>query len=195
MAGDGYLLDNAHPAARRRLDVLAQLFDGWTLAHLDHTGLGARWRCWEVGAGGPSIPDALVDRVGQDGLVVATDLDVSHLGSTSATVVVHDLVSGPPPGGPFDLVHARLVLVHLPERQRALEVMVSSLRPGGWLVVEDADPGLQPMACIDGSAPGAELANRIRTGFRCLLAERGADLAFGRRLPGSSTLAQRRSSQ
>ena len=52
----------------------------------------------------------------------------------------HDVAREAPPGDPFDLVHARLVLVHLPDRERALAAMVGALRPGGWLLVEDADP-------------------------------------------------------
>jgi len=39
----------------------------------------------------------------------------------------------------LDLVHARLVLMHIPERRRVLERIVSWLRPGGWLVVEELD--------------------------------------------------------
>ena len=44
----------------------------------------------------------------------------------------HDVAADPPPGGPFDLVHARLVLVHVPERDAALDAHGGSpLRPGG----------------------------------------------------------------
>ncbi|GHJ41656.1 hypothetical protein Sm713_72650 [Streptomyces sp. TS71-3] len=86
-------------------------------------------------------------------------------------------------GGGFDLVHARLVLVHVADREQALRTMAGSLRPGGWLLVEDADPALQPLICLDEYGPEQELANRLRTGFRSLLASRGADLAYGRRLP------------
>jgi SAM-dependent methyltransferase len=39
----------------------------------------------------------------------------------------------------FDLVHARLVLEHLTERQRILDRLVAALRPGGWMVIEDYD--------------------------------------------------------
>ncbi|MFL6146201.1 MAG: class I SAM-dependent methyltransferase [Pseudonocardiaceae bacterium] len=40
----------------------------------------------------------------------------------------------PPPEGPFDLVHAHLLLVHVPQRDRALAAMTSVLRPeaGSW---------------------------------------------------------------
>ena len=80
-------------------------------------------------------------------------------------------------------MHARLVLVHVPGRRRALANMASRLRPGGWLVVEDADPALQPLACLEAGGQAEELANRIRSGFRALMAARGADLAYGRTLP------------
>jgi hypothetical protein len=71
----------------------------------------------------------------------------------------------------------------VPERAVALAHMVAALRPGGWLFIEDADPALQPLSALEVRGPEDELANRIRTGFRALLAGRGADLAFGRTLP------------
>jgi SAM-dependent methyltransferase len=79
-----------------------------------------------------------------------------------------DVTADPPPTETFDLVHARLVLVHLKNRAGALRVMIAALRPGGWLVIEDADPSLQPLACSDEHGPAEELANRLRTGSaRC----------------------------
>ncbi|GGT89551.1 hypothetical protein GCM10010289_07010 [Streptomyces violascens] len=35
------------------------------------------------------------------------------------------------PSGPFDFVHARLVLVHVKDRDRALRAMLGAQRPGG----------------------------------------------------------------
>lgn len=61
--------------------------------------------------------------------------------------------------------------------------MVQALRLGGRLLLEDADPGLQPLLCPDESGPEQRLANRLRSGFRDLMAARGADLAYGRTLP------------
>jgi len=183
---EGYLLDNQQAEAGARLTALASLFDPWTFRHLDDLGVEPGWRCWEVGAGGPSVPGFMADRVGPEGSVVATDIDVSWLagsGPLPFEVLVHDVGSDPPPPGPFDLVHARLVLVHVPRRQEALEAMVGSLRPGGWLLVEDADPALQPLTCIDESGPEQALANKLRRDFRTLLAGRGADTGFGRTLP------------
>ena len=184
--GDGYLLANAAPGAAERLAAIATLFDPATFRHFDRLGLAPGWRCWEVGAGGTSVVDHLADRVGPDGHVLGTDIDLSWAPSTPAGTVEferHDVADGPPPGAPFDLVHARLVLVHVPGRDQALATMAAALAPGGVLLVEDADPALQPLACLEETGPDEERANRVRRGFRVLLADRGADLAYGRTLP------------
>lgn len=181
--GVEYLLSNRQVEAGTRFEAISELFDAWTFRHMDDIGVGPGWRCWEVGAGGPSVPAWLAGRVGDGGRVLATDIDVSWLGDAPVDVRQHDIVRDEPPEGPFDLVHARLVLVHLADRDAALRTMVESLRPGGVLLIEDADPALQPLACPDERGPDERLANSVRRGFRTLLAERGADLAYGRTLP------------
>jgi SAM-dependent methyltransferase len=183
---DGYLLDNRQSEAGERFDALSALFDPTTFRHLEGFGSGPGWRCWEVGAGGTSVVSWLSKKVGRIGKVVATDIDTSRLAAVARPPVevrVHDVGKEEPPGEGFDLVHARLVLVHVPDRERALRSMIEALRPGGHLLVEDADPALQPLLCPDEYGPAQQLANRLRHGFRTLLAERGADLSYGRRLP------------
>ena len=186
MTGDeGYLLDNRQVEAGRRFDALSQLFDPVTVRHLAAIGVSAGWACWEVGAGGASVPTWLAEQVGPSGRVVASDIDTAWMPAEGAAfeVLRHDGGVDPPPDGAFDLVHARLVLTHVPQRVEALASMVRALRPGGWLLVEDADPALQPLICPDESGPAQQRANRLRQGFRALMAGRGADLAFGRTLP------------
>ncbi|MDX3521958.1 methyltransferase [Streptomyces scabiei] len=183
---DGYLLDNRQAEAGERFDALAALFDASTFRHVDDLGIGPGRRCWEVGAGGSSVVRGLAERVGPTGHVLATDIDTSWMTGAAAPQVElrrHDVAVDEPPPGPFDLVHARLVLVHVADRERALRVMTEALRPGGWLLLEDADPALQPLICPDESGPPQRLANKLRHGFRALLAERGAELSYGRRLP------------
>ncbi|MGW2524073.1 methyltransferase [Streptomyces sp. NPDC001617] len=183
---DGYLLDNRQREAGERFDAFAALFDPTTFRHLEGFGIGPGWRCWEVGAGGTSVVSWLAKKVGPTGKVVATDIDTSLLASAARPPVdvrVHDVGVDEPPGEGFDLVHARLVLVHVPDRERALRSMIKSLRPGGRLLLEDADPALQPLTCPDEHGAEQRLANRLRQGFRQLLADRGADLSYGRRLP------------
>jgi len=180
----GYLLDNRQSQAGTRFGALSALFDPVTFSHLHRVGIGPGWRCWEVGAGGPSVPTWMCAQVGATGYVLATDIDVSWIPDpVPFEVRIHELGGADPPEGPFDLIHCRLVLVHIPERDKALADLVSALRPGGWLVVEEADPGLQPLVCPDESGPAERLANRLKAGFRTLMSSRGVDLAYGRTLP------------
>jgi SAM-dependent methyltransferase len=182
---EGYLLDNRQAEAGSRFGALAELFDPSTFRHLAALGVAPGWRCWEVGAGGRSVPEWLAARVGPGGQVIATDVDTSWLPASTGVLEVrhHDVGADAPPAEGLDLVHARLVLTHVPARDRALATMAAALRPGGVLVVEDADPALQPLLCPEDRGPDEQLANRLRQGFRTLMQGRDADLAFGRTLP------------
>jgi DNA-binding MarR family transcriptional regulator len=182
----GYLLDNQQAEAGTRFDALAMLFDPSTFRHIEALGIKRGWRCWEVGAGGPSVPSWLAQQAGPEGYVLATDIDTSWMTSTDQPtyeVRCHDIGTEEPRSDGFDLVHARLVLVHVVQRAEALAAMVRALRPGGWLLVEEADPALQPLVCPDEYGPEQQLANQLKHGFRALMARRGVDLAYGRTLP------------
>lgn len=177
----GYLLDNQQPEAGSRFEALSALFDPVTHRHLIALGITSGWRCWEVGAGGPRLAQWLWE---QTGSVLATDIDISWMPPEAPyDIRLHDVGREPAPDTGFDLIHARLVLVHVPQRDEALRSLVSALRPGGWLLIEDADPALQPLACPDEYDDASALANRLRKGFRALMADRGVDLSYGRTLP------------
>ncbi|MBL7496924.1 methyltransferase domain-containing protein [Frankia sp. CNm7] len=136
------VLGGPDEAERLRLAAMAEVCDPTTTRVLDELGVAAGWRCLEVGAGAGSIAAWLADRVAAAGHVVATDIDTSHLADLAAsranlTVLRHDVTRDPAPdGGPFDLVHARFVLEHLPEREEVLDRLVAWLKPGGVLVLE-----------------------------------------------------------
>ena len=78
MGDDRYLLPNAEDAAAERFAAFTELFDPSTFAHMDRLGLAPGWRCWEVGAGGDSVVRWLAERVGPQGYVLATDIDVTR---------------------------------------------------------------------------------------------------------------------
>ncbi|HVW33169.1 MAG TPA: methyltransferase domain-containing protein, partial [Acidimicrobiia bacterium] len=143
--------------------------------------------CLEVGAGGGSIVRHLSGRVGPSGRVLATDLEPRFLAPLeelpNVEVRRHDVVVDPLPEEEFDLIHARLVLVHVPERLLAIKRLVQALRPGGWLLIEDADDIITVSSCLDPRTDDELLANRMRAGILVLLGERGGDITFGRQLP------------
>ncbi len=183
MARDDYLLDNQQSEAVQRLGALSTLFNPSTFRHFESLGVGPGWRAWEVGAGGPSVPTWIAARTKD--YVLATDIDTTWLDRDDAPydVMRHDVGRDPTPSDDFDVVHARLVLVHVPEREAAMASMIAALRPGGWLLLEEADPGLQPLVCPDEYSDDQRLANELKQGFRALMSARGVDLAFGRTLP------------
>ena len=179
-----YLLDNADPRAERRFDALGDLFDARTIEYLTALGVTRGWSCWEVGAGGGSIAEWLVGVVAPTGSVLATDLDLRRLSATAVpglTAARHDVVRDEIPSGAYDLVHARLLLVHLPERERVLDQLVRSLRPGGWIVIEDFDSMFLDVGWA--ATPEQAVMRTVALAFKRLLQDRGADLAYARRLP------------
>jgi len=140
-------ISNAAPPTARKfaLESLERTYDPATVGYLEATGLVAGGRYLEVGAGGGSIARWLAQRAGPDGHVVATDIDPHCLAGLAALnlpnleVQRHDVAEDDLPEQSFDLIHARLVLIHVSKRQEALVRLVAALKPGGWLVIEDFD--------------------------------------------------------
>jgi SAM-dependent methyltransferase len=174
-----YLLTNARAETVSRFDALEEAFDALTAQHLARIGVASGWRCLELGAGAGSIASWLAARVGPEGRVVATDIDTSRVragGLDQLEVLRHDLVAEELPPGPWDLVHERLVLQHVPARLAVLDRIVGALAPGGWVVLEDFDTG--EVRTTDRGGPDHELIARVALAFNALLAARGGVSSF-----------------
>ncbi len=179
--GSGYAFAaSAAELIDAQLSCIQDCYDPATVSRLDEVGVTTGWRCWEVGAGAGSITRWLSERVGPTGSVLATDLDphrVPRLGNVE--VRRHDLLQDEPPGARFDLIHARLVLQHLPERHKVLAQLATALRPGGWLLLEDFDCSYLPALTRDTSH--AALYDRVIATMLETMAAAGIDLAWGSR--------------
>lgn len=181
-----YVFDNAMQVAHERLKLLESASDPGTFRVLETVGVGPGWRCLEIGAGAGSVAVWLNHRVGPTGHVLATDIDPRFLEPLAADhshleVRRHDIVTDELPESAFDLIHARMVLEHLLERERALCRMAAALAPGGWLVVESVDfaaetidPALEPIY-------GERFARAREARFR-MMTDHGFDLTFARGL-------------
>ncbi len=175
---------------RARMASLEASSDPGTTRLLDRIGVNARWHCLEVGGGGGSITRWLCERVGTAGSVVATDLDVRFLQMLDfpqLEVRRHDIVHDQIEQGRYDLVHARALLAHLPQRTAVLEKMVAALSPGGWILVEDVDFEFSIRASPDQVivVPATETgaSARMLAAMERAMRSAGIDPEYGRRLP------------
>lgn len=127
-------------AETSRLSLLEQVSDPSTMSVLARLGVRLGWRCLDVGAGHGSISRRLAEIVGPEGRVVAADIDLSHLDTGGYdNVSMRELdVAADDLGGPYDLVHARHLLVHVPNAELVVRRLVTALAPGGRLVAADA---------------------------------------------------------
>jgi SAM-dependent methyltransferase len=178
----GYGLDSAWHKALDRLRSLEQWLDPATTRHLRARGVGAGWRCLEVGGGAGSVARWLCGQVYPGGGVVATDIDTRFLETRSEAnlrVLRHDITADNLPAAAFDLVHCRLVLAHLPDRQAVLSKLAAALKPGGQLVAEEMD---FVSVTADAEQPGGGAFNAAVASSNDVLRARGFDPCCGRML-------------
>jgi SAM-dependent methyltransferase len=139
-AGHRYAFDNDDRAATDRHRYLSAMLDEFTFGRLADLGDLTGRRCLELGAGGGSVAAWLATRAGPTGQVTATDINTRHLRPDQGyRVLRHNLVTEPLPDGPWDVIHARLLLIHLPERHEVLSRLAHALAPGGALLIEEFD--------------------------------------------------------
>src|SRR5262249_31769621 len=95
----------------------------------------------------------------------------------------HDVLEDELEEGHYDLVHCRALLMHLPDPVGALRRLASAVRPGGGLLVEEAD-GSPAFGAAHPRHPPAALFDRYTSTLWAALKSGGTlDLDFGRRLP------------
>src|SRR5215472_2649944 len=105
----------------------------------------------------------------------------SPCGTPTLDVQAHNIGSDPLPDAKFDLIHTRLVLMHMRERDTALARMVSSLKVGGWLLVEEYDSCSIPP---DPALSSGEVLLQTHVAMLRLLEDGGVNRRYGRLLPG-----------
>jgi SAM-dependent methyltransferase len=154
---------------------------------LGRIGLAPGQSAIDLGCGPSGILDLLSAAVFPGGRVVGVDADPAHItmarqhaserGLLNVDVVKADARHTGLPPASFDLVHARTVLVTIPEPEEVLAEMVRLARPGGW--VASQEPDTENAFCY----PPLPAWDRLREIFRASFGRSGADLLVGRRLP------------
>lgn len=136
-----HVRDDEAALENERLAFLAEARDPKSRRLIDRIGIGPGWHCLELGAGAGTLSTWMAERVGADGRVMSTDIDLRFHAEATPNMIVrqHDVTTDPLPRGHFDLVHARAVLQHIPEREAVIDKLTEALKPGGWILLEDGN--------------------------------------------------------
>jgi SAM-dependent methyltransferase len=174
----GYVLGHDLKGEGRRLALMSQLLDPMHRRHIDALGVvrpGAH--TLEVGCGNGSISAWLAQQIAPDGTAVAFDLDLSLVDVRAPNLELRqgDIVAGPVEHATFDLVTARAILHHIPDRDAAIANMVASLRPGGALLL--IEPDFLPVSVAEPAEVRA-----FWDGWLAWACENGIDYTIGRTL-------------
>jgi SAM-dependent methyltransferase len=175
-----YVYDQAWHSERARLAGIEAMWDPGSRRVIGELGIDQGARVLEIGAGGGALVEWLCEQVGASGQVVATDVDtrfVEAIERPNLSVLTHDIVAEPPPPGGFDLIHSRMVLEHLAERDAVLDKLAGALAPGGVLLIEDYDFGSYDLH------PPSEAGIRVADQIVAFMEANGYERMFGRELP------------
>ena len=167
----------------RQPDELA----AYTAALLDRVDLRPGHSAIDLGCGPRGILDLLAERVLPGGRVAGLDADPAHTamaaefaagrGLAEVKIVTADARRTGLPSRSFDLVHARTLLVNIPDPVQVVAEMVRLARPGGWVAAMEADT--EHTMCY----PPHPAVTRVSEIFEVVFRRDGADPHLGRRVP------------
>ncbi|BAZ44662.1 putative methyltransferase [Chondrocystis sp. NIES-4102] len=167
-----------------RLKILEKISDPTSHKRISATGIDVGWQCLEIGAGAGSITYWLSSLVGSQGKITAIDIDTRFLTDTSFTnveIIQGDINQLSLPNNCFDLIHARNILIHLVTHEAIISKMLSWLKPGGWLVLEE--PDFSALKSITGTLKEHQAFEKIKKAIAQMFTNRGLDYDLGIRLP------------
>jgi ubiquinone/menaquinone biosynthesis C-methylase UbiE len=182
---DPYVLGGTQ-TEQQRLVAQAAEFEVQTRWVLDQINIRSGASAVDIGCGPIGILDLLSERVGATGSVVGLEreerfvamarAEIAQRGLSNVEVVQGDALSTGLPKSAFDLVHERLVMINVPTREALLKEMISLLRPGGTIILEDIDD--ISYTCVPLHPSWTILLNAFHTTFHA----NGANAFIGREL-------------
>ena len=144
-----YIFDGTDQDLRRLLSI-SELTAEMARAAFRRVGLREGWHAIDCGCGPIGGLAVMAEMAGPAGQIVGVDFNeaavqrartvVSALELGNVEVIAGDLHEVDPAtlGGPFDLAYTRLFLMHQADPVRTLRRIAGLLRPGGWLVAQEA---------------------------------------------------------
>ena len=174
------------PGESARLQCQADELAGDSAALLDRVGLRPGQSVIDLGCGPRGILDMLAERVAPAGRVVGLDADPAHTamaaefaarrGLSGVEIITADARSTGLGTGTFDLVHARTLLINLPDPAGVAAEMLRLARPGGWVASLESD--IEYARCYPPHSAFDRLCKIFTVAFR----RNGADPWIGRRV-------------
>ena len=177
----------SNEAERDRLRRQSEELGAHSARLLDQVDIVPGSSAIDLGCGPRGIIDLLAERVATAGRVVGLELNPDNV--TLARRFVNDqrllnveVIAGDArrtglPSSSFDLVHARTLLINVPDPVVVVAEMARLTRPGGWIAALEPDGGA--VLCYP-AHPGWDRLVEI---FRAANQSDGANPYIGRRLP------------
>jgi ubiquinone/menaquinone biosynthesis C-methylase UbiE len=144
-----YILDGSDEDLRRLLSI-AETTREMARSAFRRVGMQQGWHAIDCGCGPIGGLAVMAEMVGPAGRVVGLDFSEPAIQRARSVVAalelgnvelvagdIHEL-SAAAVGGPFDLAYTRLFLMHQPDPVRTLSQIARLLRPGGWVVAQEA---------------------------------------------------------
>jgi SAM-dependent methyltransferase len=171
-------------AETRRLISQARLYGTFTRRLLEDAGVERGMRVLDLGSGAGDVALLAAGLVGPIGSVVGVDQDPEILkiasaraeasGLTNVSFYAGDFREGVPGGG-FDAIVGRLVLLYVPDPAAALRPLVERLEPGG--VVAFGEFNFTPESVI--ALPSTPLLQKVWGWMQAVVRGAGLDPATG----------------
>jgi ubiquinone/menaquinone biosynthesis C-methylase UbiE len=183
-----YVLDTGSDSAAARLHLVDEVYGQATRQMLLEAGLKPGMRVLDMACGVGTVSCWMAAQVGPTGKVVAADISAGQLDAARAAwkagsdLPAIDFVEASAydtgfPGERFDIVHARLLLCHLDQPEKALREFHRLLKPGGVLVSHEIYlSGLKTSPACTHYERSVELAHALGDAI-------GVSYDFGLRLP------------
>ena len=144
---DGYVLART-TSEYERLRLQAAIWSPLTDRVLAKAGLSAGMSTLDAGCGPGEVMRLMAQRVGPAGSVTGVDID-AEVGAYGLARMQEELVGNvrfqtanlldgsKVPGGPFDIVFCRFLLLHMGDPVEMVRCLAAQAKPGGTLIVMD----------------------------------------------------------
>lgn len=180
-----YIFESAQVNAEfERLKQIEDAFDEKTKDLIQNSGIAPGWSCLELGTGAGSILKWMSVLVGNQGNVVGIDKNIKFINPIEANNIQKiegDILNVELESNSFDLIHARYVLIHITESEKVIKKLISFLKPGGVIILEE--PDFTSAKTISARTSQEQAHQRVNEAIDTMFINLGLNPSLGLKLP------------